>query len=157
MNCWDEDDRPIRENSHKVGRPEVNPFPSDEVEKDFVVRGHKMIELYWNDEPNTKTNFQFSPSKRMSKTCFWTMIYIYHMDQKGLRENHQGFIAAINKHFGLQYSTDNRDLGRKMKEFNENIYITHHLVSSNTKTANKQEKYRSQYRYIIRKWEECLG
>lgn len=152
---WTDDDTPIRE-KRKAGRPEVNPFPSSAVEEDFVVRGRKLIGLYWRDMgPQAKHNFFFDEQKHMSKTLLWSIIYIYYREQHGLRDNLQGFLATVQKHLGQEYSSDRASIAKKVGML-RHLYVAYkHISPDNLSRAdqNAQNKYRGMYQYVTRVWD----
>lgn len=141
------------------GRPEVNPFPSDEVEKDFVVRGRKLLDMFYDySDPNTKNNFVFDDKKRMSKTLFWSLVFIYYIEKKGLNDNLQGYLSALVKHFGVEVTSDRTAMSKRVNMLN-GIFVTHNHLDEGRMPMSQQtahKKYRGRYQFIVKLWEEIV-
>lgn len=43
-----------------------------------------MVERYYHPTPNTYSDFVFAARKKTSKSCFWAMIFIYYLEEKGM-------------------------------------------------------------------------
>lgn len=152
---WIDDDIE-RKSRHKVGRPTENPFPSTKMEEDFVVRGRRVLELYYVDDPASKTNLHFEETKQLSKTSFWSFLFIYYLNEKHIRNNVQGFYQAVVKHFGKSVTPDRGSIAKCVQKFN--VYNVHHKYSISNRMSmadqRAQEKYRHQYQYVVELWEK---
>lgn len=155
-----EDDEIEPKAKRAVGRPVENPFPSLECEEDFARRGKAMIDLYYQpgaDGANTRHDFVFDERHRMSKTHFWGIVYIYYTeDKKLIRKNIQGFLNAVQRHFGASVASDRGAISRNVSmQLSMHVHFKHGDVLSrdcdNTKTLIR---YRKMYLAITKFWEE---
>lgn len=135
------------------GRPLKNPFPSPEVEEDFSVRGKKMVELYFdNSDPNSRKNFRLPNQLKMSKTNFWSMIYIYYTEEKGLGENIKGYHDALLEHFGLGVAADRSSLNECINNLRHLSITNQDPGHSNKSDVKAHKKDRTIYLAVIRLW-----
>ena len=152
--CWGDDI--ARPRYAKAGRPVKNPFPSDEVEKDFAVRGRKMIEQYYDPKLGPKKSFDFGGGKQLSKSAFWAIIFIYYKEKKRLEDNLQGFINIIVKYFGSEVACDRISIRKHMGKITS--LEAHHRSSEYADRPAAQEKdyrkHRAQYKLVTTLWEE---
>jgi len=154
---WDDDDITPK-TKRSVGRPLENPFPSEEVEEEFVSRGASMIERFYHPAgPNTRLDFVFGPGGAMSKTLFWSLVFIYYVQKKGMKNNIQGYLSAVQRHFGAAVASDRAGITKKIA-FLDNYYV--HCIATHPMSGAEgrvQEKLRKQYQYIVRRWEETTA
>ena len=148
-----------------VGRPAKNPFHTAECEEDFVRRCRIVAERYYHPTPNTYSDFVFAARKKTSKSCFWAMIFIYYLEEKGMDENYSGFIERVVGTLGSSVICDRPTLSRTIGRL-QSLYIT--IDDARLKDMDKDERiseadmkahgnYRKQYVDVVRYWEECLG
>lgn len=151
---WTDDDNLVRE-KRKPGRPEVNPFPSTEMEEDFARRGRRMLDLYWRDTgSNAKANLFFTATRHMSKTLFWSMIYLY-LTQHGMMPNLLGYLSAVQKHFGSEVACDRASVAKKVAMLEKLRVQYKHLADELLSPADQRasRQYRPKYEYIVQLWE----
>lgn len=140
-----------------VGRPVENPFCSTESEEDFVRRGEAMLRQYYKEGAlNTKQNFVFGPGRKMSKTLFWSIIFIYYINEKQMHNNLQGYLFAIHRHFGTQIASDRTGISKCVKLLNALTVNFRHSCELSGAAGKQQEEYRISYQDVIRMWEEIL-
>lgn len=161
MKIWTEDDEETYTPKVKhtaVGRPVENPFESPEVEEEFARRGKAMIELYYKPSgPDTRKDFVFGPGRDMSKTLFWALVYIYYTRAvKQMKENLQGFLSAVQAHFGTDVASDRTSICRSVKMLEPLSVHNKHIGDLSGSAGERQKKYRSYYQYVIRRWEMCV-
>lgn len=153
---WDEDSKPKTKRS--VGRPVESPFPSFETEEEFVQRAQAMINLYYHPAgPNTRKDFVFRPGCALSKTEFWSYVYVYYTNTQGMKRNVLGFLNAILQHFDPQVVSDRTSLTKRIGLM-ENIraHLKYIAYDDEGDDADKQVKKRKQYQFVVRRWQECL-
>lgn len=142
---------------NSVGRPVENPFPSLASEEEFGLYGEAMLKRYFRPAPNSKKDFVFDEGHKMSKTLFWTLVFIYFVNQKGLDNNLQGFISAIQAKFGSTVASDRTGINRcvcmlRGLHVGKDIYDA--IIRESEVPA--REKYQSFYRYVVKRWEHVL-
>ena len=146
-----------------VGRPAKNPFHTAECEEDFVRRCRIVAERYYHPTPNTYSDFVFAPRKKISKSRFWAIIYIYYMEEKGMDDNNSGFIERVVGTLGSSVICDRPTLSRTIGRL-QNLYIT--IDDARLEDMDKDVRiseadmkarcnYRKQYVDVVRYWEEC--
>ena len=147
-----------------VGRPVENPFLSAEMEEDFIRRGEAMLKLYYKEGglnykeggPSTRQNFVFGPNRGMSKTLFWSIIFVYYVTEKQMRNNVQGYLNTILLHFDPKVTSDRTSLCQSVGLLNRlTAYLKHsnELVGAHRK---QQEEYRAKYQLVVKLWREVL-
>lgn len=156
---WEDDDIEPKA-KRAVGRPVENPFTSPEVEGDFARRGKAMVDLYYRpgqDGANTRHDFVFDERHCMSKTQFWGIIYIYYSeDKKLIRKNIQGFINAVQRHFGASVASDRGAISRNVSmQLGMHVHFKHaDVFSRDDRDSRTSAKYRKMYLAITKIWEE---
>lgn len=140
-----------------VGRPAENPFASEESEMDFIRRADAMIKLYFQQgETSQKKDFNFGSGRTMSKTLFWSFIFIYYEHSKDMLYNIQGFLNIVQEHFGANVASDRTSICKKISMLNR-LYIQYPEYSNlRGESLKLQERYLPIYKYLIRKWDTCL-
>lgn len=137
-----------------VGRPMENPFASEECEEDFVRRGSALIERCFQPKgPNTRLDFVLGPDLSVSKTSFWSFVFVYLLDKKKIKNNVQGYHSAILRHFGKEVVSDRPSISSSVKMLNS-LYITFphtHNLQGASKAAH--ERYRSRYEALMKLWD----
>ena len=124
-----------------------------------------MVERYYHPTPNTYSGFVFAARKKTSKSCFWAMIFIYYLEEKGMDENYSGFIERVVGTLGNSVICDRPTLSRTIGRL-QSLYIT--IDDARLKDMDKDVRiseadmkahsnYRKQYVDVVRYWEECLG
>ena len=140
-----------------VGRPMENPFLSTETEEDFVRRGEAMLKLYYKEGgPNTRQNFVFGPNRSMSKTLFWSIIFVYYVTQKQLRNNVQGFLHVLLLHFDPRVTSDRTSICQSVGLLNRLAAHMKHSCDLDGADGRKQQEYRAKYQFVVRLWGEVL-
>lgn len=161
---WEDDIFEPRQ-KRPVGRPEKNPFHTAECEEDFIRRSMAMVEMYYHPTPGKHTDYELAPKKRISKTLLWSMIYIYYLVEKGMDDNCTGFIKRVVCNLGNSVISDRPALSRSIEKL-QTLYLSiDDAQLEGMKTDVKipyakkkaRRKYRSQYVYVVKRWEECLG
>ena len=124
-----------------------------------------MVERYYHPTPNTYSGFVFAARKKTSKSCFWAMIFIYYLKEKGMDENYSGFIERVVSTLGNSVICDRPTLSRTIKGL-QKLYITiddarlkdmDNDINISEADMKAHKKYRKQYVGVVRYWEECLG
>lgn len=124
-----------------------------------------MVERYYHPTPNTYSGFVFAARKKTSKSCFWAMIFIYYLKEKGMDENYSGFIERVVSTLGNSVICDRPTLSRTIKGL-QKLYITiddarltdmDNDIRISDADMKAHQKYRKQYVGVVRYWEECLG
>ena len=138
-----------------VGRPVENPFLSAEIEEEFVRRGEAMLRLYYQEEgPGTKQNFVFGPDRGMSKTLFWSIIFVYYVTEKQLRNNVQGYLNAVVLHFGPRVVSDRTSICQCVGLLNRLTANMKHVGVLEGAEGRKQRAYRAKYQTVVKLWKE---
>ena len=154
---WTEDEDLEPKAKRAVGRPVENPFLSAETEEDFVCRGEAMLRLYYKEGgPSTRHNFVFGPNRGMSKTLFWSIIFVYYVTEKRMRNNVQGYLNAILLHFDPKVVSDRTSLCQSvglLLRLTANLKYSCELEGAEGK---KQKEYRSKYQFVVKLWQEAL-
>ena len=154
---WTEDEDFEPKAKRAVGRPVENPFLSAETEEDFVCRGEAMLRLYYKEGgPSTRHNFVFGPNRGMSKTLFWSIIFVYYVTEKRMRNNVQGYLNAILLHFDAKVVSDRTSLCQSvglLLRLTANLKYSCELEGAEGK---KQKEYRSKYQFVVNLWQEVL-
>lgn len=154
---WTDDDNTPQKAKRAVGRPVENPFLSPEIEEDFVRRGEAMLKLYYKEGgPNTRLNFVFGPGRAMSKTLFWSIIFVYYYYEKQLRNNVQGYLNVILLHFDPKVTSDRTSICQSVGLL---ARLSAHNVDGGTvtgTTGKQQVKYRGYYQFVVKRWQEVL-
>lgn len=154
---WTEDEDLEPKAKRAVGRPVENPFLSAETEEDFVCRGEAMLRLYYKEGgPSTRHNFVFGPNRGMSKTLFWSIIFVYYVTEKRMRNNVQGYLNAILLHFDAKVVSDRTSLCQSvglLLRLTANLKYSCELEGAEGK---KQKEYRSKYQFVVNLWQEVL-
>lgn len=154
---WTEDEDLEPKAKRAVGRPVENPFLSAETEEDFVCRGEAMLRLYYKEGgPSTRHNFVFGPNRGMSKTLFWSIIFVYYVTEKRMRNNVQGYLNAILLHFDAKVVSDRTSLCQSvglLLRLTANLKYSCELEGAEGK---KQKEYRSKYQFVVKLWQEAL-
>lgn len=140
-----------------VGRPVENPFRSAESEEEFVRRGRLMLDRYYHPAGGgSRLDFVFDSTHSISKTCFWSDIYIYLVDDvKVMSDNLQGFLSVIQRHFGPDVASD-RTAVCKNVSMQRSLYVrfSHSAEATDGPEARAQRKYRAIYRMVVERWKE---
>ena len=140
-----------------VGRPAENPFSSAESEEEFVRRGRLMLDRYYLEKgPSPKINFVFGTTLSLSKTSFWSYIFVYLADDlKILANNLQGFLTVVQRHFGTEVASDRTGISEKVGRLRA-LYVHCHYSFEITegRNARAQRKSRQIYRYVVDSWKE---
>lgn len=154
---WTEDEDLEPKAKRAVGRPVENPFLSAETEEDFVCRGEAMLRLYYKEGgPSTRHNFVFGPNRGMSKTLFWSIIFVYYVTEMRMRNNVQGYLNAILLHFDAKVVSDRTSLCQSvglLLRLTANLKYSCELEGAEGK---KQKEYRSKYQFVVKLWQEAL-
>lgn len=154
---WTDKDELTPKAKRAVGRPVENPFLSAEIEEDFVCRGEAMLRLYYKEgDPSTRHNFVFGPNRGMSKTLFWSIIFVYYVTEKRMRNNVQGYLNAILLHFDAKVVSDRTSLCQSvglLLRLTANLKYSCELEGAEGK---KQKEYRSKYQFVVKLWQEAL-
>lgn len=142
-----------------VGRPLENPFLSPESEEEFVLRGNAMLERYYRPNgSNTRQDFVFGPCRTMSKTHFWATVFIYYVEEKGMKNNLQGFLHAVQRHFGASVASDRAGIHKNIcMQRSLEVTLQTSLSCKNPAELNAQRKYRAMYRFLVNCWEQTLS
>ena len=157
MNIWTDIDEAQPKAKRAAGRPVENPFCSAQSEEDFVRRGEAMIVRYHRPGgPNKKHDFVFSPNRDMSKTLFWSIIFLYLVKTKAIRNNLQGYLNAILEHFGPQICSDRTSVCKSVGLMNRLSAQYTNIDNLEGKEGEKQAKYRSMYKYVVNRWKEAV-
>lgn len=91
----------------------------------------------------------------MSKSRFWSIIFIYYKTEKGLDDNLQGFISIVNRNFGTKVISDRKSLWKNICML-DHLFITEEDIPFlGTADEKARKTYRSQYSYVVRRWKEC--
>lgn len=123
-----------------------------------------MVERYYHPTPNTYSGFVFAARKKTSKSCFWAMIFIYYLKEKGMDENYSGFIERVVSTLGNSVICDRPTLSRTIKGL-QKLYITiddarlkdmDNDINISEADMKARQKYRKQYVGVVKYWEECL-
>lgn len=140
-----------------VGRPVENPFLLAETEEEFVRRGQAMLRLYYKEGgPNTRHNFVFGPNRGMSKTLFWSIIFVYYNMEKLLRNNVQGYLNTILLHFDPKVVSDRTSICQSVGLLNRLAANMKHSCELTGADGRKQQEYRAKYQFVVRLWKEVL-
>lgn len=145
-----------------VGRPVKSPFLSPQIEEEFVRRGDAMLRMYYrpqatadieaNDQSkaSNRLDFDFGHEHKMSKTQFWSIIYLFYLNSRQIGKNMQGFIYAIQSNFGTEVVSDRTSLVKcvKMLEFNGADSIR----SDEEYDDKIVMKYRNRYKFVKSLW-----
>ena len=124
-----------------------------------------MVERYYHPTPNTYSGFVFAARKKTSKSCFWAIIYIYYLEEKGMDDNYSGFIERVVSTLGNSVICDRPTLSRTIGRL-QNLYITiddarltdmDNDIRISEADMKARQKYRKQYVGVVRYREECLG
>jgi len=92
----------------------------------------------------------------MSKTLFWSFIFIYYEHSKDMLYNIQGFLNIVQEHFGANVASDRTSICKKISMLNR-LYIQYPEYSNlRGESLKLQERYLPIYKYLIRKWDSCL-
>lgn len=154
---WRDDEEITPKTKRAVGRPVENPFCSTESEEEFVRCGEAMLRLYYKEGgPNTRHDFVFGPSRDMSKTLFWSIIFLYYTTEKHMQNNLQGFLFAITRHFGAKVTSDRTSISKCVKLLNKLTANFKHSFELSGAAGKQQEMYRSYYQYVVKKWNETV-
>lgn len=154
---WTNEDSITPKTKRAVGRPVENPFLSAEIEEDFVRRGEAMLTLYYKEGgPNTRQNFVFGPGRAMSKTLFWSIIFVYYVTEKRLRENVQGFLHALLLHFDPKVTSDRTSICQSVGLLNRLAANMKHCFELSGADGRKQKEYRAKYQFVVKLWQEVL-
>lgn len=142
-----------------VGRPLESPFCSKESEEEFIRRGKAMLELYYRPGGDSKTrkDFVFNAGYAMSKTSFWSFIYLYYRLEHQMHDNLQGFLSVIRLNFGEKVSSDRTTLLKCVKMFDEHAVQFKNSCEKESKAEKDvQDTLRSHYQYVVKRWKDCL-
>ncbi len=154
---WTDEDELTPKAKRAVGRPVENPFLSAEIEEDFVRRGEAMLRLYYKEGgPNTRHNFVFGPNRGMSKTLFWSIIFVYYVTENQLRNNVQGYLNTIRLHFSAKVVSDRTSICQCVGSLNRlTAYLKHscELVGAH---RMQQAEYRAKYQLVVKLWRDVL-
>lgn len=154
---WTEDEDFEPKAKRAVGRPVENPFLSAETEEDFVCRGEAMLRLYYKEGgPSTRHNFVFGPNRGMSKTLFWSIIFVYYVTEKRMRNNVQGYLNAILLHFDAKVVSDRTSLCQSVGLLNRLTANLKYSCELEGAEGKKQKEYRSKYQFVVNLWQEVL-
>lgn len=155
---WSDDENPEPKAKRAVGRPVENPFLSAEIEEDFVRRGEAMLGLYYKDGgPNTRQNFVFGPGRGMSKTLFWSIIFVYYVTEKRLHNNLQGYLNAILQHFDPKVTSDRTSLSQSVGLLTRLAANMKHSFELTGADGKKQHEYRAKYQFVVKLWQEVTA
>lgn len=156
---WEDDDIAPKA-KRAVGRPVENPFASAEVEEDFARRGAAMIDLYYRpglDGANTRHDFVFDERHCMSKTQFWSIIYIYYItSHRIVKPNLQGFLSAVQRHFGTAVASDRAAISRNVNsQLSMHVNYKHgDVLARDNDDSRTLRRYRSMYLGVTKFWEQ---
>lgn len=151
---WSCNNRVAKE-KRPVGRPK-EPLFSSAAEEDFIRRASVMIERYYKPVPNMKQDFVFDAVHKISKTKFWSLVYIYFVKERKMKENMQGFVSFIHLHFGHNIISDRTSVySSVMSLMNQYVHLEHIREKENEKDRKKQEDLRDQYQTVKRLWLEA--
>ena len=154
---WTDDDDLMPKAKRAVGRPVENPFLSAEIEEDFVRRGEAMLRLYYKEGgPNTRHNFVFGPDRAMSKTLFWSIIFVYYNTEKLLRNNVQGYLNVILLHFDPKVTSDRTSICQSVGLLNRLTANLKHCFEQKGADERKQKEYRAKYQFVVKLWKGVL-
>jgi len=93
----------------------------------------------------------------MSKTQFWAIVYIYCTEQHSVHHNLQGFISAVQRHFGPSVISDRASVHKNVN-MQQSLYVTFTEAFTLTGADGRaQERYRMQYRFVVRRWQGVLS
>lgn len=155
---WIDEDELTPKAKRAVGRPVENPFLSAEIEEDFVRRGEAMLRLYYKEGgPNTRHNFVFGLNRSMSKTLFWSIIFVYYVTDNQLRNNVQGYLNAIRLHFDAKVVSDRTSICQCVGSLNRLTAYLKHSCELGGALGRQQAEYRGYYQYVVKKWQEVLS
>lgn len=156
---WIDDNDLTPKAKRAVGRPVENPFHSTEIEEDFVRRGEAMLKLYYKDKgPKTRLNFVFDPDHDMSKTLFWSIIFVYYLSTKQVDNNLQGFLNTILLHFDPKVTSDRTSLCQSVGMLTR-LYVNTKIsfeLNQDFEKSKEQKKYREKYQYVVKLWQGVL-
>lgn len=154
---WSEDDSLEPKTKRAVGRPVENPFLSAEIEEDFVCRGEAMLTRYYIEGgPNTRQNFVFGPGRAMSKTLFWSIIFVYYVTEKRLRNNVQGYLHVLRLHFDPKVTSDRTSICQSVGLLNRLTAHMKHSFELTGANGRKQQEYRAKYQVVVKLWQEVV-
>ncbi len=154
---WTDDEDITPKAKRAVGRPVENPFCSTESEEEFFCRGEAMLRLYYKEGgPNTRHDFLFGPDRGMSKTLFWSIIFLYYTTEKNMQNNLQGFLFAITRHFGAKVTSERTSISKCVKLLDKLTANYKHSFELSGAKGKQQAMYRSYYQYVVKKWNESL-
>lgn len=156
---WIDDNDLTPKAKRAVGRPVENPFHSTEIEEDFVRRGEAMIKLYYIDRgPKARINFVFDPGHDMSKTLFWSIIFVYYLTTKQMDNNLQGFLNTILLHFDPKVTSDRTSICQCVGMLTRLAANFKHIYDYELEGVNgkEQKKYRVKYQHVVKLWQEVL-
>ena len=154
---WTEDESMEPRAKRAVGRPVENPFLLPEAEEDFVRRGEAMLRLYYKEGgPNTRLNFVFGPERAMSKTQFWSIIFVYLVTQKQLRNNVQGYLHVILQHFDPKVTSDRSSICQCVGLLDKLTANLKHSFELSGADGKKQREYRAKYQFVVKLWQEVV-
>ena len=98
----------------------------------------------------------FGPNRGMSKTLFWSIIFVYYVTEKRMRNNVQGYLNAILLHFDAKVVSDRTSLCQSvglLLRLTSNLKYSCELEGAEGK---KQKEYRSKYQFVVKLWQEAL-
>ena len=157
---WIDEDYIKPHGKRAVGRPPEAPFRSSESEEDFVRCGKMMIDLYYRPKTGSKKDFVFDEEHAVSKTLFWTLIYLYYVHEKEMHANQQGFHDIIVNNFGKAVICDRASFCRSINAQDRlRPYLKHgeEFLSDECKLTpyeiNARKESRKKYFNISRFWE----
>lgn len=154
---WCEDDTEGPKTKRGVGRPVENPFASEEAEAEFVRRGEAMLRRYYVPTASAKQNsFVFTQIYGMTKTRFWSFIYIYLVSTKRIKENQQGYLNAVRLHFGPAVISDRTSICKCVGLLQSLDVELEMSCTQSGARAKMQQAYRSQYKYVVKRWEQDI-
>ena len=154
---WLQDDELMPKAKRAVGRPVENPFLSAEMEEDFIRRGEAMLKLYYKEGgPSTRQNFVFGPNRGMSKTLFWSIIFVYYVTEKQMRNNVQGYLNTILLHFDPKVTSDRTSLCQSVGLLNRLTAYLKHSCELEGADGRAQKEYRAKYLLVVKLWREVL-
>ena len=140
-----------------VGRPMESPFCSAESEREFIRCGKAMLEQYYRPGgENTRKDFVFNKEYALSKTSFWSFIYIYYVSEKHMQDNLQGFLSIIRLNFGDKVSSERTTLSKSLKMLEGlSVQFKHSMYGTTPSMQRAQDTQRSHYQYVVKRWKAC--
>lgn len=90
----------------------------------------------------------------MSKTLFWSIIFVYYVTEKRLHNNLQGYLNAILQHFDPKVTSDRTSLSQSvglLTRLSANMKHSFELTGADGK---KQHEYRAKYQFVVKLWQE---